>query len=88
METLLYFGWGDFNVDDDGSQRCFEELGRVVDGIGIQHDQLKRLCQLKDPLYLALDLSWEQTQQIHNSSIYCWLFLTQESVEVSILSSY
>lgn len=76
MQALLYFGWWHFNIDDDGSQRCFEELGWMVDGICIQDDQLKRLCQLKDPLYLTLDFSWEETRK---NNIYWNLFLTQVS---------
>lgn len=54
--VFLYFGGGDFDVDDDGSQGCFEQLCWVVDGICIQDDQLKGLGQLKDPLDLTLDL--------------------------------
>lgn len=33
----------------------------MIDGVCIQDDQLKRLGQLKDPLYLTLDLSCQQT---------------------------
>lgn len=46
-----------FDVDDDGSQRGLEELCWMVDGVCIQYDQLKGLGQLKDPLYLTLNLS-------------------------------
>lgn len=55
-KTAAYLGRRDFNVDDDGSQRGFEELRWMVDGVCIQYDQLKRLGQLKDPLYLTLNL--------------------------------
>lgn len=63
MWDVLYFRRGNFDVDDDGSQRSFEELCRVVDSVCVQDDQLKRLGQLKDPLYLTLDLSCEQTKE-------------------------
>ncbi len=63
MSVVLYFRRGDFDVDDDGSQRSFEELRRVVDGVCIQDDQLKGLGQLKDPLYFTLDLSCQQTKR-------------------------
>lgn len=53
----LYLRRGDLDVDDDGSQRRFEELCRMVDGVCIQDDQLKGLGQLEDPLYLTLNLS-------------------------------
>lgn len=59
MWVSSYFGGGDFDIDDDGSQRGFEELCWVVDGICIQDNQLKRLGQLKDSLYFTLDLSWK-----------------------------
>lgn len=62
MWAVLYFRRGDFDVDDDGSQRSFEELCRVVDGVCVQDDQLKGLGQLKDPLYLTLDLGCQQTK--------------------------
>lgn len=42
---------------DDGSQGGLEELGRVVDGVGVQHHQLQGASQLKDPLDLTLHLS-------------------------------
>ena len=48
---------GHLHVDDDGGQGGLEELGRVVDRVGVQHYQLEGLSQLKDPLYLTLDLS-------------------------------
>lgn len=35
----------------------------MVDGVCVQDNQLKRLGQLKDPFYLALDLSWEQAKE-------------------------
>ena len=63
MWAVLYFRRGDFDVDDDGSQRSFEELCRVVDGVGVQDDQLKRLGQLEDPLDLTLNLSCQQTTE-------------------------
>lgn len=60
---MLYLRRGDFDVDDDGSKRSFEELCWVIDGVCIQDDQLKRLGQLKDPFYLTLDLSYEQIKE-------------------------
>lgn len=54
--VVLYLRRGDFDIDNDGSQRSFEELCWVVDGICIQDDQLEGLGQLKYPLYLALNL--------------------------------
>lgn len=54
---MLYFGRGHFDVDNDGGQRGFEKLRRVIDGVCIQDDQLQRLGKLKDPLDLTLDLS-------------------------------
>lgn len=63
MRVVLHLGRGDFDVDDDGSQRSLEELGRVVDGVCVQDDQLKRLGQLKDPLNLTLNLGCQQKQR-------------------------
>lgn len=63
MWVALYFRGGNFDVDDDGSQRSFEQLCWVVDGVCIQDDQLKRLGQFKDPLYLTLDLSCRHTKE-------------------------
>lgn len=63
MCVVLYFGRGHFDVDDDGSQRGFEELRWVIDGVCIQDDQLERLGQLEDPLDLTLDLSCQQTKE-------------------------
>lgn len=51
-----YLWRGHFDVDDDGSQGGLEELGRVVDGVGVQHHQLQGAGQLKDPLDLTLHL--------------------------------
>lgn len=44
-------------MDDDGGQGSLEELGRVVDGVGVEHHQLQGASQLKDPLNLTLHLS-------------------------------
>ena len=63
MCIVLYFRRGHFDVDDDGSQRRLEKLRWVVDGVCIQDDQLKGLGQLKDPLYLTLDLGCEHTKE-------------------------
>lgn len=63
VEGVPYFRWGDFDVDNDGSQRGFEELCWVIDGVCIQDDQLEGLGQLKDPLYLTLDLRCQQTKE-------------------------
>lgn len=58
MYAMLHLRWGDFDVDDDGGQRCFEELCWMVDSVCIQDDQLKWLSQLKNSLYFTLNLSW------------------------------
>lgn len=63
MWIVLYLRRGDFDVNDDGSQRSFKELCWMVDGVCIQDDQLERLSQLKDPLYLTLNLSCQQNQR-------------------------
>lgn len=63
LRVALYFRRGDFDVDDDGSQRGFEELRWVVDGVGVQDNQLKRLGQLEDPLDLTLNLSCQSKQR-------------------------
>ena len=55
-----YLWRGDFNVDNDGGQGGFGQLGGVVDGVCIQHHQLQRLGQLKDPLDLTLDFSCKE----------------------------
>lgn len=55
--NVQYLWRGDFNVNDDGGQGGFEELGRVVDGVGVQHHQLQGAGQLEDPLDLTLHLS-------------------------------
>lgn len=60
LNMAFYLWWRHFDVDDDGSQRGLEELCWMVDGVCIQYDQLKGLGQLKDPLYLTLNLSWWQ----------------------------
>lgn len=57
LPNVRYLGRGDFNMNDDGGQRGLEELGRVVDGVGVQHHQLQGAGQLKDPLNLTLHLS-------------------------------
>lgn len=57
LRFVLYFRRGDFDIDDDGRQRRFEELCWVIDGVCIQDNQLKWLGQLKDPLYFTLDFS-------------------------------
>lgn len=44
-------------MNNDGGQRGLEELGRVVDGVGVQHHQLQGAGQLEDPLDLTLHLS-------------------------------
>lgn len=64
---MLYFRRGDFDIDNDGSKRGFEELCWVIDGVCIQDDQLERLGQLKDPFYLTLDLSCEETKEKRTS---------------------
>lgn len=43
-------------MDDDGGQRGLEELGWMVDGVGVQHHQLQGAGQLEDPFNLTLDL--------------------------------
>lgn len=69
QDVLLLHLWrGDFDVDDDGSQRRLEELRRVVDGVCVQDNQLEGLGQLKDPLDLTLDLGcragqWQADRQ-------------------------
>lgn len=57
LPDICYLWRGDFNVNDDGGQRGLEELGWVVDGVGVQHHQLQGAGQLKDPLNLTLHLS-------------------------------
>lgn len=54
--ACTHLGGGDFDVDDDGGQGRLGQLGRVVDGVGIQGHQLQGPGQLEDALGLALDL--------------------------------
>lgn len=54
---MQYLWRGDLNMDDDGGQGGLEELGWVVDGVGVQHHQLQGAGQLKDPLDLTLHFS-------------------------------
>lgn len=59
--------WGrNFDIDNDGSQRGFGQLGWVVDGVCIQHYQLQGLGQFKDPLNLALDFSCKSKRRTVN----------------------
>lgn len=55
--TVQYLRRGDFNMDYDGGQGSLQELGRVVDGVSVEHYQLQGASQLKDPLNLTLHLS-------------------------------
>lgn len=87
---VLYFRRGHFDVDDDGSQRCLQELCWVVDGVCIQDDQLKRLGQLKDPLDLALNLGCQRTRERQGGVTFngATSLLKSKKAEASILSSY
>lgn len=47
-------------MDDDRRQRGLNELCWMVDGVSIQHHQLQRPGQLKDPLDFTLDFRYEE----------------------------
>lgn len=57
-----HLGRCDLDVNNDGGQRSFRELGWVVDGVSVQGDQLQGPGQLEDPLNLTLYLSWPWSQ--------------------------
>lgn len=56
-----HLGGGHLDVDDDGCQGGLGQLGRVVDGVSVQHHQLQGLGQLKDAFDLTLHLGWGDT---------------------------
>lgn len=54
---FAYLWRGHLDEDDDGSQGGLGELGRVVDGVGVQHHQLQGFGQLEYALNLTLHFS-------------------------------
>lgn len=58
-------------MDNDGRQWSLEELGRVVNGISVQDNQLKGARQLKDSFNLTLHLSCRQTFLIWQRFLKC-----------------
>lgn len=53
-----YLGTGDLKIHDNGSKTSFGKLRRMINGITIEHNKLKRSSQLKDPLDFRLDLCY------------------------------
>lgn len=57
-------GRGDLDIDENWSQGGLAELKRMVYRVCIQNHQLQATGQLKDPLNLALDLSYRHTEML------------------------
>ncbi len=68
-----------FEIDNDWSERGFGELGGMVDGVAVEHDQLQRSRQLEDPLDLGLNLSCRK-RRVHVASQSFSLFDQEPTV--------
>ena len=62
-------GGRNLQVHKDRVEGGLEQLGGVVDGVAVEHDQLEGLGQLEDPLDLVLHLDKVGAPEISCSAI-------------------